>query len=288
MHFKVKMEERGVNGNKRKGEHFFSSKARRISERCRRILSQSLAQFARLNISMASKSVDEDVFEMVERFGGPLPSYVKRIFKVLGIRSLRGLSTVTEETLKLMEKSVKTVLANPKKLEVMTELDKLDLFGEFFADDPKDFEFLPGDIVEINAAVTVAQNLLKDPCNQSNRKRKAGGPPAGEKTRNTKRRDLGDYISNWLARTKFKLSCSFEDFQVFEEKEEVKCKLCSSLTPIRVTKDTNDNWKATTFQLHVRQYHSQGPLLTGRQMETQQTARRAEPVIKHSTSIKTY
>ena len=103
----------------------------------------------------------EDAVVAGERVGANLPPHVKLILKKLGINSLLGLSMLTEDTLSKIESSVKILLASENRLMKMSEEDKVNLFGDLFFDDPQNFQFLPGERVEIFAAGQAAVLLLE-------------------------------------------------------------------------------------------------------------------------------
>ena len=111
---------------------------------------------------MSSLDIDE-IFTLVEeRADVVLLPHVKSLLKKVGISSLVGLSKLEDDNnLNKIEDTVKKVLTNESRLEKMNAQDRIDLFGEMFSDFPKEFEFLPGERIEILAAAKAAKVILE-------------------------------------------------------------------------------------------------------------------------------
>lgn len=107
-------------------------------------------------IKMATPT--ENVFDTLQRYDVVLSARVLLILKKLGYDSLKSVSLITVENL---QKNVRSFLASPKQLSKMTFESRLDLFGEYFVDEPTEFEFLPGEQDSIRAAVDEAKTLLE-------------------------------------------------------------------------------------------------------------------------------
>jgi len=103
-------------------------------------------------------TVTENVFDTLQRYDVVLSARVLLILKKLGYDSLKSVSLITIENL---QKNVRSFFASPKQLSKMTYESKLELFGEYFVDEPTQFEFLPGEQDSIRAAVDEAKNLLE-------------------------------------------------------------------------------------------------------------------------------
>lgn len=191
---------------------------------------------------MSSLDID-DIFTLVEeRSGVVLLPHVKSILKKVGISSLVGLSKLEDDNnLSKIEETVKNVLTNERRLEKMSAQEKIDLFGEMFFDFPKEFQFLPGERIEILAAAKGAKVILEQ-------RKKRGGLDSG------KNKSFEEFLRRWFENTTFNLNCSFTDFEVSTEKNEVTCKLCDSKTfPVTVGK--NNNWVPTSLKNHIKDFH---------------------------------
>lgn len=199
-----------------------------------------------------------DIFDSVEEQGAKLPPHVKLMLKKMGITSALGLSAVTEDDLHRIESTVRTVFASKKRKEIMTETDKLAVFGDFFVDDPDNFQFLPGEKIEIFVAVNIAKKMIepKSLSGHESKKRKRNQEGLlGASASKVPRRTLEGYIANWFENTKMTLRCSVSDFSVIAESNSVQCKLCPTLNPIRIRLDSNGNWNADIFQKHIKRFH---------------------------------
>lgn len=171
---------------------------------------------------------------------------MKCILKKVGISSLVGLSKLEDDNnLNKIEETVKKVLTNESRLEKMSAQEKIDLFGELFSDFPKDFEFLPGERIEILAAAKGAKAILEQ-------KKKRGGLDSGN--RSGKINSLEDFFRRWFENTSFKMNCSFTDFEVSANKNEVMCKLCDNkILPVYLSK--NNYWVPTLLKSHIKDFH---------------------------------
>jgi len=203
----------------------------------------------------------EDAFVAVERVGANLPPHVKLILKKMGINSLLGLSMLTEDTLSKIESSVKTLLASENRLSKMSEEDKVNLFGDFFSEDPQNFEFLPGERVEIFAAGQAAVLLLelknKELNSELNNNKRKSDEDMEDNGKKKKKASLSEFLSESFSRKKkFKnLLCSYDDLEVLLDSDMVKCRLCPELVPMKVTKDRSGHWKPTTLYNHLKTRH---------------------------------
>jgi len=191
---------------------------------------------------MSSLDIDE-IFTLVEeRADVVLLPHVKSILKKVGISSLVGLSKLEDDNnLNKIEDTVKKVLTNESRLEKMSAQERIDLFGEMFSDYPKEFEFLPGERIEILAAAKAAKVILEQ-------RKKRGGLDAG------RNKSFEEFLRHWFENTSFNLNCSFTDFEISANKNEVACKLCDSKT-FPVTLGKNNNWVPTSLKNHIKDFH---------------------------------
>ncbi len=175
---------------------------------------------------MSAASVSVDCFSAIESLGVYLLPHVKSILKKTGISSLVGLSKIDDDNINRIEQAVQKVFTKESLLAKMSQEDKVGFFGEIFADLPTEFEFLPGDRIEILAAAGAAKTILKN-----------NSPLSDEldsKRDSKEKSSLEQYLSNWFCTTSLPLNCSFRDFDILPETNEVKCKLCPKKKALRI------------------------------------------------------
>ncbi len=204
---------------------------------------------------MSAASVSVDYFSAVESLGVYLLPHVKSILKRTGISSLVGLSRLDDDNINRIEQAVQTVFTKESLLSKMSQEDKVGLFGEIFADLPTEFQFLPGDRIEILAAAGAAKTMLK---NSSLRELHSEDKSSLEK-----------YVSNWFGNTTLPINCSLRDFDILPETNEVKCQLCPKKKALRMYLTQNNTWKITTLMLHIKEYHLK-PVENGNLKEKEQ------------------
>ena len=134
---------------------------------------------------------DENVFQVLKRYGVSLRSNIEVILNKLGFDSLNSLSELSKvpDYFNEMEESVATVLGDKEYCGNMTIEEKRALFGEFFAEKPEKFRFVLGDKCAIRSAVETANTLIviaqKDYCYDDPYKKK--------KRRYSRQQTQGDY-----------------------------------------------------------------------------------------------
>ena len=134
---------------------------------------------------------DENVFQVLKRYGVSLRSNIEVILNKLGFDSLNSLSELSKvpDYFKEMEESVATVLGDKEYCGNMSVEEKRALFGEFFAEKPEKFRFVLGDKCAIRSAVETANTLIvsaqKDYCYDDPYKKK--------KRRYNRKQTQGDY-----------------------------------------------------------------------------------------------
>ena len=100
----------------------------------------------------------EDVFVTLSRYDTCLNNRIVSILRRLGFDSLKSISLTSVDEL---QESVKKIFGEPKRFEKLSDSVKLEIFGEFYVDDPKNFEFLPGERASISGAIKEAHILLE-------------------------------------------------------------------------------------------------------------------------------
>jgi hypothetical protein len=109
-----------------------------------------------------SRNLEEDIFKLLKQRGIHLLSHVENSLKFAGYSHARTLASLDCDTgVQEIEECVTRNLAKPARLAVMNMEEKRAAFGDYFADDPEDFKFFPGERQAIRLAVDMANTIVK-------------------------------------------------------------------------------------------------------------------------------
>jgi hypothetical protein len=108
---------------------------------------------------MEGKLKRQDVFETLEEYDVHLEDNVILIMCKMGYKCLRSISNIDRD-LAILETFVRNFFGNEDYYNKITKNEKIAMFGEYFANKPQDFLFLPGQRDSIISAVEVSKLLL--------------------------------------------------------------------------------------------------------------------------------
>ena len=93
-----------------------------------------------------SRSLEEDVFKVLKQRGIHLKVHVESALRFTGNSHARPLAELDYSVngLKEIEQCVSRNLGKPSRYDTMSKQEKIDTFGEFFAEEPLDFIFFLG------------------------------------------------------------------------------------------------------------------------------------------------
>ena len=94
---------------------------------------------------MTHQTKSANVFDLFPEYDVELGPQVQLILEKFKFNSVRTISMINVEKLGYLEQDVRSLIASDEALLKMTEEDRITLFGEFFADKPKQFELLAGE-----------------------------------------------------------------------------------------------------------------------------------------------
>lgn len=239
----------------------------------------------------------ENVYDTFEKCGLNLPIHIKNLLQKLGYSSLRSFAQehpIDNDKLQEIEDNIRMHVASASMINKLekhenSSAEKINLFGELFYENPKQFTFLPGERSSIISAVELCASILKEnkiPVLQVNsmfRKHSSvasslaatrpqlaidttkgnaqqfltSSNAAGmNQLPTSKGRSLLEAASNnWVQRFKQtnNLNYTLEDFTVCEETRKIVCehKDHFKATTIRMVFDDKGYWKISNFSRHV-------------------------------------
>lgn len=111
---------------------------------------------------MASRDENEETFNVLAKCGAKLEPRLVSLLQLMGYRCYKSLEKLNIDKVEVLETSIRQLLANERRLKQMSEIEKEELFGPLFQDDPAGFRFLPGEIDSIAAAVDVCKIIVHE------------------------------------------------------------------------------------------------------------------------------
>lgn len=145
---------------------------------------------------MASGSrikLEVDVFHLLIQRGVHLNSHVENSLKFCGYSHAWTLATFDREIgIEEVEECVRKNLAKPTRFDRMTNVERRATFGDYFADDPTDFNFFSGDRQAIRMAVDTAIKIVGE---WDSRKRKSSSVVASDGKRARQSNEVSSSIS---------------------------------------------------------------------------------------------
>ncbi len=223
----------------------------------------------------------DNMLALLREYDVVLSSQVQLILKKLKFTSIKSIAEIEADKLCDLEKDVRDYFATDTRLSTMNQDEKLALFGEYYADDPKSFKFLPGERCALRSAIVTAKKLADayaanyvyekcDSVKQVRQKRKQKAKSSrcldNNATQNSstssgsntdivrKRKTLHQYLVNWRSVTKHKLNFLASDWEIKDRGNSVVCKKCNN-RPFTVTADSHGGWKASSFINHLISAH---------------------------------
>jgi hypothetical protein len=196
--------------------------------------------------------------------------------------SVRKISMIDLEKLDVFENDVRTLFELDEKHSNMSQEQKIALFGEYFANKPKQFQLLAGEKFSIYAAVGLFKKLvqsyektylfekLKNVAELNKQKKKiqrqhnnamdtivANVNQANSTEENgqvrRKGKTLKQYIEQWFLSTKLKLTVTSADVEIIDGK--IKCTKCTASRPFKISLDSCGGWKISSYMTHLRSAH---------------------------------
>jgi hypothetical protein len=231
---------------------------------------------------MANQSESSSVFDLLREYDVELSPQVQLMLQKFKFNCVRTILMIDLEKLDLFENDVRTLFASDEELSNMSQEQKIALFGEYFANKPKQFQLLAGEKFSIYAAVGLFKKLvqsyektylfekLKNVAELNKQKKKiqrqhnnamdtivANVNQANSTEENgqvrRKGKTLKQYIEQWFLSTKLKLTVTSADVEIIDGK--IKCTKCTASRPFKISLDSCGGWKISSYMTHLRSAH---------------------------------
>lgn len=112
---------------------------------------------------MAKSNLEEDIFNVLKQRGIELNTHVENIFRFTGYNNARTLANFNCATgVQEIEECVRSTLGKKERHVKIDSQKRTATFGEWFADDPCDFIFFPGERSAILLAVDMAKTIVAE------------------------------------------------------------------------------------------------------------------------------
>lgn len=109
---------------------------------------------------MSSPDEEDDVWELLKLNKVIVPEGVRRILDDLDFKGVRGLSKAGE-SFDLIEDYIRNVLGDPDVLAIMTQDEKLKIFGPIFSRCPSKFKLSPGHKVTLDIVSEQCKKIVE-------------------------------------------------------------------------------------------------------------------------------
>lgn len=114
--------------------------------------------------------LEENIFKILKDHGVYLSAHVENILYTSGYTNALILSELTSNQLKDVVDVVRFQFGEKSIVDGMNTEEKIATFGKLYADKPHLFTFFPGELVSINIAVKVAQDIEEAASHKPKRK----------------------------------------------------------------------------------------------------------------------
>jgi hypothetical protein len=231
---------------------------------------------------MSNQNDSSSVFYLLREYDVELSPQVQLMLQKFKFNSVRKISMIDLEKLDVFENDVRTLFELDEKHSNMSQEQKIALFGEYFANKPKQFQLLAGEKFSIYAAVGLFKKLvqsyektylfekLKNVAELNKQKKKiqrqhnnamdtivANVNQANSTEENgqvrRKGKTLKQYIEQWFLSTKLKLTVTSADVEIIDGK--IKCTKCTASRPFKISLDSCGGWKISSYMTHLRSAH---------------------------------
>lgn len=114
-------------------------------------------------VVMAKNILEEDIFKVLKQRGIQLNTHVENIFRFTGYNNARTIANFNcANGVEEIEECVRSTLGKKDRHDKMDRQKRTATFGEWFADDPCDFVFFPGERSAILLAVDMAKTIVAE------------------------------------------------------------------------------------------------------------------------------
>jgi hypothetical protein len=103
----------------------------------------------------------DEAYRILEENFLIVPNHLKNLLKKLSVVGIRVWAHIQDSQFEKFKESIKGVLFDEKEYEAMNTEEKKSLFGENYWNKPKQFKFLPGELLIMSQMREVSKKLLE-------------------------------------------------------------------------------------------------------------------------------